>query len=71
MDPFGCTIEKLQKQNATYAILGDINIDQRKAKTETNIAQYFNYLNCLGCINLIQTPTRVTKTRGGVEDTRL
>ena len=48
MDELGYTIEELQKQNATNAILGDINIDQSKITTDTNIAQYFNYLNCFG-----------------------
>ena len=47
MDQFGYTIEKLQKQTATYAILSDINIDQSKITTDTNIALYSNYLNCL------------------------
>ena len=53
MDKLGYRIEKLRKQNATYAILGDINIDQRKITTDTNIAQYFNFLNCVECITLI------------------
>ena len=68
MDELGYTIKKLQKQNATYAILGDLNIDQSKITTDASIAQYFNYLNCLGFINLIQIPTRVIKTSQTIID---
>ena len=42
-------------------MLGDTNIDHNKTSTDPEINHYFNCLECLGCTNLIETPTRVTK----------
>ena len=61
MEKLGCVIETLQKQFSTYVMLGDINTDCNKISTDPEINYYFNFLECLDCTNLIETPTRVTK----------
>jgi len=46
---FERVLEKPNQNSATYYILGDINIDFLKVKTNTNIEHYQNTLLSLGC----------------------
>lgn len=58
-DNLEANLIKLQNENKTYYICGDLNINLLKIKTN-NIINYFHLINSLGTKNIITKPTRVT-----------
>ena len=50
------------KANQNYVVLGDYNINYDKAMLSQATADYINHIASLGCIQLIDKPTRISQT---------
>ena len=51
---------KLNKNNLSYYICGDINVDLLKCNEKPVIQRYYDMLFSMGCVPLINLPTRIT-----------
>ena len=49
-------------------MLGDLNIHYDKMDTSKHIADYINHINCIGCLQLINKPTRICTTCSSIFD---
>jgi len=56
------------KANKNYIALGDYNINYDRVVSSQNISNYFNHLCSVGCLQLINKPTRVSKTSSSIID---
>ena len=54
------TIELLNRTKTKYLLVGDINIDILKYNLVSNVTNYINALNSVGCSFHVDKPTRVT-----------
>ena len=54
-------LETLNKSKTKYILLGDYNIDMLKYNLATNVSNYANSLNSVGCNIHVDKPTRVEK----------
>ena len=52
------TFDNLNRNNKTYVITGDINIDLLDNKP--NISNFKNQIKSHGCIQTVSTPTRIS-----------
>ena len=50
----------MNKNKTDYIIVGDVNIDFLKYNLVTNVTNYANCLNSVGCSVFVDKPTRVT-----------
>ena len=55
-------LEIMHSEKSNYIIGGDINLNFLKYQTGTHITDYVNSILSLGCISLINKPTRCTST---------
>ena len=55
-------MSKLSKENKTFFLLGDFNIDLLKIDIENNITNFFDMLTCNLIVPHIILPTRITPT---------
>ena len=62
------SIIKSFKTNQKYLVLGDLNIHYDKMDTSKHIADYINHINCIGCLQLINKPTRICATYSSIID---
>ena len=62
------SILKKFKAGQNYAVLGDININYNKIKDSPTIANYANHINRVGCVQLIDKPTRITANSSSIID---
>ena len=53
-------IEGLNQTKTKYILVGDTNIDYLKFNLATNVTNYVNSLNSVGCLMHLDKPTRVT-----------
>ena len=56
------------KANQNYVVLGDYNINYDKVMLSRATADYINHIASLGCIQLIDMPTRFSQTSNTVID---
>ena len=56
------TLHSLNKIKANYIIVGDFNINLMKYKLVSNVTNYVNSLNSMGCKFFTDKPTRVTSS---------
>ena len=61
-------ILKSFKVSQNYVILGDFNIHYDKINKMQNIMDYANHVQSVGCIQLIDKPTRISKTCDSIID---
>ena len=54
--------------NQKYLVLGNLNIHYDKMDTPKHIADYINHINCIGCLQLIDKPTRICTTCSSIID---
>ena len=54
------TLEILNSRKQNYVIVGDINLDSQKYNVASNITEYINLLNSLGCNLFVDKPTRIS-----------
>ena len=62
------SIIKSFKTNQKYLVLGDLNIHYDKMDTSKHIDDYINHINCIGCLQLINKPTRICTTCSSIID---
>jgi len=55
-------LEIMHSDKSNYTIGGDINLKFLKYQIDTHITDYVNSILCLGCISLINKPTRFSAT---------
>ena len=55
------SLDVLNKERTDCVIVGDVHINFLKYDVATNVTNYANYLNSLGCRFFVDKPTRVTK----------
>ena len=51
-----------------FIVLGDFNINYGNIASSPNIADYFNYINNLKCLQLVDKPTPITQTSTTIID---
>ena len=51
-----------------FIVLGDFNINYGSIASSPNIADYVNHINSLGCLQLVDKPTRITQTSTTIID---
>ena len=56
------------KANQNYIILGDFNINYDKKASSQNVNDYANNISSIGCLQLIDKPTRTTPTSSTIID---
>ena len=56
------------KANQNYIILGDFNINYDKKASSQNVNDYANHISSIGCLQLIDKPTRTTPTSSTIID---
>ena len=56
------------KTNQNYIILGDFNINHHKKASSQNVNDYANHISSIGCLQLIDKPTRTTPTSSTIID---
>ena len=59
-DSFEISLNKLSNNNMNVYICGDINVDLLKCNNQPMIQKYSDMLFSMGCIPLINMPTRIT-----------
>ena len=60
--------ENLNNNNTTYNICGDIHVDLLKSDSQPMIQKYKDMLFSMGCIPLINLPTRITNQNTSLID---
>ena len=53
---------KTFKTNQNYVVLGDFNINYNETPLSPNVLNYANHISSIGCMQLVDKPTRITST---------
>ena len=53
-------MQKFNKSNNTFVLMGDYNVDLSKQNIDNKIQQYVNEIYSSGCFSLTNKPTRIT-----------
>ena len=64
---FGSILKNF-KAGQNYVVLGDINVNYDKIQNSPTIVNYADHINRVGCVQLIDKPTRIAANSGSLID---
>ena len=59
---------KTFKTNQNYVVLGDYNINYNDTSLSPHVLNYANHISSIGCMQIIDKPTRITSTSNTIID---